>query len=278
MIGVSLHYPAPFPPLDHVRGLKRQFQPTELDDIYEFAINLGKRAGMMLIEAAMMSMGGGQMSSDVEGMHVEKDNAVDLVTQTDEGRITFTPRFIGEEAYSKCSSRDYLIDDSPQRLALIRKPIPPTPVTAPKDRRWRKGEGNLEKKVESFVNMVKEHRTKDEKGRMVHGVRSLGSATLNLAWTAMGSVYSWWKVDAGSDTDSLNSRDVAAGIAILQEADGLVTTANPPKNFETAPIEEIRLESRLYLAVRPDGPSSIRTGRQGQERTVREVWRRVRGL
>lgn len=45
-------------------------------------------------------------------------------------------------------------------------------------------------------------------------------------------------------------RDVAAGIAILQEAGGLVTTANPPADPATAPIEDVRLGSRLYLAIR----------------------------
>jgi myo-inositol-1(or 4)-monophosphatase len=45
-------------------------------------------------------------------------------------------------------------------------------------------------------------------------------------------------------------RDVAAGIAILLEAGGLVTTANPPENPDTAPIEDVRLGSRLYLAIR----------------------------
>lgn len=73
-------------------------------------------------------------------------------------------------------------------------------------------------------------------------------------------------------------RDVAAGIAILQEAGGLVTTANPPEQYATVPIEDVQLGSRLYLAIRPAGPSSTETGRQSQERTVREVWKRVRNL
>lgn len=46
------------------------------------------------------------------------------------------------------------------------------------------------------------------------------------------------------------SRDVAAGVAILLEAGGLMTTANPPEDPETAPIEDVRLGSRLYLAIR----------------------------
>jgi fructose-1,6-bisphosphatase/inositol monophosphatase family enzyme len=45
-------------------------------------------------------------------------------------------------------------------------------------------------------------------------------------------------------------RDVAAGVAILLEAGGLVTTANPPENIETAEIQDVRLGSRLYLAIR----------------------------
>lgn len=75
------------------------------------------------------------------------------------------------------------------------------------------------------------------------------------------------------------SRDVAAGIAILQEAGGLVTTANPPfPDEDTAPIEEVRLGSRFYLAIRPAGDSPVETARRSQERTVREVWKRVRNL
>lgn len=45
-------------------------------------------------------------------------------------------------------------------------------------------------------------------------------------------------------------RDVAAGICVLEEAGGLVTTANPPADLETAPIQDVSLGSRLYLAIR----------------------------
>ena len=73
--------------------------------------------------------------------------------------------------------------------------------------------------------------------------------------------------------------DVAAGICLLKEAGGLVTTANPPASPETAPIKDAHLGGRLYLAIRPAGDDGKgESGRQGQERTVREVWRRVRGL
>jgi fructose-1,6-bisphosphatase/inositol monophosphatase family enzyme len=45
-------------------------------------------------------------------------------------------------------------------------------------------------------------------------------------------------------------RDVAAGIAILEEAGGLVTTANPPADPTTDKIPSNFLGGRLYLAIR----------------------------
>ena len=49
------------------------------------------------------------------------------------------------------------------------------------------------RKIESFVNMAAEIGGRDGKGGMVHGVRSLGSATLDLAYTAMGAFDIWWE-------------------------------------------------------------------------------------
>jgi myo-inositol-1(or 4)-monophosphatase len=71
---------------------------------------------------------------------------------------------------------------------------------------------------------------------------------------------------------------VAAGVCILQEAGGLVTRGDPPDNPETAAIEDVKLGGRLYMGIRPAGPSENETARQGQERAVREVWKRVRRL
>lgn len=78
---------------------------------------------------------------------------------------------------------------------------------------------------------------------------------------------------------SLNREwDVAAGVCLLKEAGGLVTTANPPPNSDSAPVVDTHLGSRLYLAIRPAGDSASETARQTQERTAREVWRRVQNL
>jgi myo-inositol-1(or 4)-monophosphatase len=100
---------------------------------------------------------------------------------------------------------------------------------------------------------------------------ALNRATLDLAYVAMGSFDIWWEGGCWE-------WDVAAGICLLQEAGGLVTTANPPADPTTAEITDVKLGSRLYLAIRPAGPSATETGRQSQERVVREVWKRVRHL
>lgn len=89
-----------------------------------------------------------------------------------------------------------------QRLPLLHNPIPPMPANAPKgcifSCEWGKdrrdvADGNLHRKVESFVNLAAEIGGRGGKGGMVHGVRSLGSATLDLAYCAMGSFDIWWE-------------------------------------------------------------------------------------
>ncbi|KAI1314029.1 inositol monophosphatase [Xylaria venustula] len=318
----------------------------ELGEIYDFAIQLGKDAGHLLMDFAKARWGD---KGSGDQLFSEKDNAVDIVTKADEDVETFVKnsiekkypshKFIGEETYSKGASRDYLIGNEPtwcvdpldgtvnythlfpmfcvsiafivegkavigviyapfmnqlftacrgrgawlnetQQLPLIRNPIPPLPARAPggcifscewgKDRRDIP-DGNMHRKVDSFLNMAAEAGGRDGKGGMVHGVRSLGSATLDLAYVAMGSFDIWWEGGCWE-------WDVSAGIAILQEAGGLVTTAKPPKDYQTAEITDVQLGSRLYLAIRPAGPSEIESARQTQERVVREVWKRVRDL
>ncbi|KAK3305452.1 inositol monophosphatase [Chaetomium strumarium] len=300
-----------------IKMTTKPISKPKLDEVYGFAIQLGKDAGKLLLDAAQARIGGNDSSGQD---FCEKDSAVDIVTKTDEAVETFIRRritqthpthaFVGEESYSKGSSRAYLIDDATPTwcvdpldgtvnythlfpmfcvsiafvvggkpvigvicgpflnqlstacrgrgawlnetlpLPLARNPIPPMPPNAPsrcifscewgKDRKDTPG-GNLHRKVDSFLNMAAEIGGRGGKGSMVHGVRSLGSATMDLAYTAMGAFDIWeggcWEWD------------VAAGIAILQEAGGLITTANPPEDPPSARIEDAKLGSRLYLAV-----------------------------
>lgn len=66
----------------------------ELDEIYAFAIELGKQAGKILLDAAKLRYRSG---TSREEEHVEKLNAVDLVTQTDEDVEAFIKNSIAEK-------------------------------------------------------------------------------------------------------------------------------------------------------------------------------------
>lgn len=54
----------------------------ELEQIYQFAIQLGRNAGKLLL-GALEDRRNAALSEDVE--HEQKLNAVDIVTQTDQG-------------------------------------------------------------------------------------------------------------------------------------------------------------------------------------------------
>lgn len=159
-----------------------------------------------------------------------------------------------QQLFSSCKGKGAWLNES-QRLPLIKGV--PIPAHAPKgctfSCEWGKDRrdpdagagagGNLGRKIQSFVTMAVEPQGRGGKGGMVHGVRSLGSATLDLAYTAMGAFDIWWEGGCWE-------WDVAAGVALLQEAGGLITTANPPEDADTAEIPAAKLGSRLYLAIR----------------------------
>lgn len=180
------------------------------------------------------------------------------------------------QLFSACSGKGAWLNET-TRLPFLGKGIGPLPRNAPgrcifscewgKDRR-DSPESNLHRKIETFVNMASEPKGRDGKGGMVHGVRSLGSATLDLAYIAMGSLDLWWEGGCWE-------WDVAAGICLVEEAGGLVTGANPPVDWQTCAIERAKLGGRLYLAIRPAFDGEGETGRQSQERAVREVWKRA---
>ena len=86
-------------------------------------------------------------------------------------------------------------------LPLLR-PIAPLSPEAPKgclfaaewgkDRRDRP-DSNLTKKVNSIWNMACEIGGRQGKGGMVHGIRSLGSAALDMAYVATGAIDIFWE-------------------------------------------------------------------------------------
>lgn len=56
---------------------------VDLDEVYDFALELANEAGRILDDAWRARCGGGPQAT-----HIEKESAVDLVTQTDEGQYS----------------------------------------------------------------------------------------------------------------------------------------------------------------------------------------------
>ncbi|KAF2195255.1 hypothetical protein K469DRAFT_6626 [Zopfia rhizophila CBS 207.26] len=88
-------------------------------------------------------------------------------------------------------------------------------------------------------------------GAMSHSIRSSGSAALDFCYVAAGQIDVFWEGGCWI-------WDVCAGWIILEEAGGLVASANPGD-------WEPQLEGRLYLAVRV-------AEKEGQQRVVEELW------
>jgi myo-inositol-1(or 4)-monophosphatase len=60
------------------------FTDDQMQEMYLFALDLGRRAGKILMQGMEKRISG---TGEPEQAHVEKMNAVDIVTQTDLGMI-----------------------------------------------------------------------------------------------------------------------------------------------------------------------------------------------
>jgi myo-inositol-1(or 4)-monophosphatase len=96
--------------------------------------------------------------------------------------------------------------------------------------------------------------SKETGGAMVHGIRSLGSAELNLCGVAAGHLDAYWETGC-------YAWDVCAGWVILEEAGGRMVGAH-------AGDWEPKVDQRRYLAVR---------GGEGKEQIIEEFWGCVEG-
>ena len=138
----------------------------------------------------------------------------------------------------------------PQKLPVAKSPRPlqglDTSLVAIE---WGSGRDgpNFELKTDVFKTLAA---SKETGGRMVHSLRSMGSAALNIAAVAAGWLDVYWEGGCWA-------WDVCAGWCLLEEAGGRMVSGNAG-NWEPA------LESRVYMAVR-GAPS-------GQEELVREFW------
>ncbi|THH18823.1 hypothetical protein EW146_g2237 [Bondarzewia mesenterica] len=162
-------------------------------------------------------------------------------------------------------------------LPLI-SPPPPLPANAPKGclffGEWGKDRrdsptSNLTKKSANFINMATEIGGRGGKGGMVHGIRSLGSSTMDMVYVASGQGDIMFEAGCWE-------WDVCAGIAILLQTGGIVVDSNPPEGLgETDPIPLANLGGRRYLAIRGvldgcRGPVTARAAREASQGSVEE--------
>lgn len=113
---------------------------------------------------------------------------------------------------------------------------------------------NFETKVHTFEMLAK---SKADGGAMVHSMRSMGSAALNMCAVAAGSLDLYWEGGCWE-------WDVCAGWLILSEAGGIVVGGNPGD-------WEPRLDGRAYLAIRPSSNGA------GQKEIAEEFWSQIQG-
>ena len=90
-------------------------------------------------------------------------------------------------------------------------------------------------------------------GAMVHSLRSLGGAALNMCAVAKGDVDIYWEGGCWA-------WDVAAGWVIVEEAGGMVVGGNKGE-------WEPKVDSRRYLALRAGGSND----------NVEEFWSKIKG-
>jgi myo-inositol-1(or 4)-monophosphatase len=121
-------------------------------------------------------------------------------------------------------------------------------------------EGNdYEVKTATFKTLCA---TKTSGGAMVHGIRSLGSAELNLCAVAAGNLDLYWESGCWA-------WDVCAGWVIVEEAGGKIVGCHRGD-------WEPRVDQRRYMAVRGDGGKQGEFS-EGQKRVVEEFWGCVKG-
>ncbi|EKG19918.1 Inositol monophosphatase [Macrophomina phaseolina MS6] len=114
-----------------------------------------------------------------------------------------------------------------------------------------RGGNDYDVKSETFRKLCAK---KEDGGAMVHGLRSFGSAALNLCGVASGGLDVYWEAGCWP-------WDVCAGWVVLEEAGGIIVDGNPGE-------WEPRVDQRRYLAVRKG---------EGQKKLVEEFWSFVQG-
>ncbi|CAE6361629.1 unnamed protein product [Rhizoctonia solani] len=126
----------------------------------------------------------------------------------------------------------------------------------------------MEAKSRSFARLAGDGSQKGsvEGGRMVHSLRSLGSAALNFANVASGGLDIYWEIGCWP-------WDVCAGVVIAQEAGGLVGGSSEAPL--TGIVDENILTGRKYIVIRGICDTPEESGLDAQKRLIKEFYETV---
>ncbi|THH10526.1 hypothetical protein EW146_g8345 [Bondarzewia mesenterica] len=121
----------------------------------------------------------------------------------------------------------------------------------------------INKKAESFLRLAGDPAGGVERGRMAHSLRSVGSAALNFALVAQGSLDLYWEIGCWYVRSG-------AGIVIAQEAGGFVTGGKD--SLHDGDVTEAILTGRKYLVIRGIAGSAGETAIDAQKKIVKEFY------
>ncbi|PFH49827.1 hypothetical protein AMATHDRAFT_62476 [Amanita thiersii Skay4041] len=161
----------------------------------------------------------------------------------------------------------------PQRLPLTSsaKPLPSlngalVAVEWGSDR----SEAAIATKSSSFARLAGNPEQNVVGGRMVHSLRSMGSAALNFSFVAQGALDIYWEIGCWA-------WDVCAGIVIAEEAGGLVTGSRDAflascKDGTFGDVTEDILTGRKYVVVRSIADTPNESCKEAQKRIINELY------
>ncbi|WVQ70781.1 hypothetical protein IAR50_000303 [Cryptococcus sp. DSM 104548] len=118
----------------------------------------------------------------------------------------------------------------------------------------------LPRKVAAFQKLTAHA---DHGGKMVHSLRSLGSAALNIVLVASGGLDMYWEVGCWP-------WDVCAGICILEEAGGRCFGAKTTEH--TGEVDAKLLASRKYLMIRGIRETETESSLDQQKKFINEFY------
>ncbi|KAK4689250.1 myo-inositol-1(or 4)-monophosphatase, partial [Tremellales sp. Uapishka_1] len=118
----------------------------------------------------------------------------------------------------------------------------------------------LPSKVKTFQTLASHT---DEGGKMVHSLRSLGSAALNICMVASGGLDMYWEIGCWA-------WDVCAGICILTEAGGM--SLGGKDTALTGQVDGALLTGRKYLFVRSIARTETESVEEVQQRFAKEFY------